>query len=328
MRGRLAALLVLSCAVYLCGSISILGDNRLERTVIEFESPPVHDFQMHPAANQLDFEYTPRFVEKSEESKDNKPTPIAAATAKNGETTVQTVMTVNPKEGGGKKEAKPGKDAAHTLETVTTTTMRRVIKEKKEKKKCGKKEQNSQDANVDKTTIRITVTQEDEDCEAEDPLLASKKQQIENLDSELKRKRSIYSNEMKWLRSADGLLKELMFKTQNVKSHITLVTKELSIINARREQAQRELMDLERKKGAEQTLRVLEGELAQLISSAQNANDKMAQLAEKKGIYMQKIDEVRRVLENVKSTALNGPTTVQPGAPQQKAGNAKATLLI
>ena len=60
--------------------------------------------------------------------------------------------------------------------------MRRVIKEKKgerergregggsrgvkrrggaEKKKCGKKEQNSQDANVDKTTIRITVTQED-----------------------------------------------------------------------------------------------------------------------------------------------------------------------
>jgi len=47
-------------------------------------------------------------------------------------------------------------------------------------------------------------------------------------------------------------------------------------------------MELERKKAAEHTLRVLEGELSQLISSAQNANDKMAQLAEKKTIYMQK----------------------------------------
>lgn len=224
--------------------------------------------------------------------------------------------------------------------------MRRVIKEKKgglkvvrsrkggrsnerrgvEKKKCGQKDQSSQDANVDKTTIRITVTQEDEDCEAEDPLLASKRQQIENLDSEMKKKRNIYSTEMKWLRSADGLLKELLFKTRNVKSHIALVTKEMAILNARREQAQKELMDLERKKAAEQTLRVLEGELAQLISSAQNANDKMAQLAEKKGIYLQKIDEVRKVLENVKATALNSPTAVQ--TPGQTQGATKATKLL
>lgn len=59
-------------------------------------------WKQHPAAEQVPLDYEPRFVERMDMSKPAPAvTPIAAATAQNGATTVQTVMTVGGK--GGKR---------------------------------------------------------------------------------------------------------------------------------------------------------------------------------------------------------------------------------